>query len=99
MHIAEISAIEDLQEQYELLVLLQKLGKRPGGDLSKIRNRAESLYSKKFGVADAAHIAFAEATADFFISCDERLLKKCTRVNINVVALSPVQFTIREDLK
>jgi hypothetical protein len=32
-------------------------------DLRAVRERAEALHARRFGVADAAHVAFAEATA------------------------------------
>ena len=71
VHFEEINAIGDLYERHELLALLTKYGTDLPCDTGKIRARAEYLYSKRFGVADATHIAFAEATADFFISCDK----------------------------
>ena len=46
-------------------------------NISKTRERAEELVSIGFGVADAAHIAFAEKSGTPFISCDDRLIKKC----------------------
>jgi predicted nucleic acid-binding protein len=63
------------------------------------RARAEDLHSRKFGIADSAHVAFAEATADFFISCDERLVRKCRREKVPVTAMNPVEFTVVENLK
>jgi len=63
------------------------------------RQEAEDLTSRKFGIADGAHVAFAEATADFFISCDDRLVRKCRREKVTVTAITPIEFTIAEDLK
>jgi predicted nucleic acid-binding protein len=51
------------------------------------------------GVADAAHLAFTEDSADFFISCDDKLIKKCKKLDINLTVMNPVQFTVKEDLK
>ena len=99
VHFEEVNAIKDPHERYELLALLTKYGTSPPYALEKIRARAEYLYSKKFGVADAAHIAFAEAKADFFISCDEKLLKKCFKMGINIEVVNPVKFAVMEDLK
>ena len=99
VHFEEINAIKDPHERYELVALLTKYGTDLPCDLGKIRARAEYLYSKRFGVADASHIAFAEATADFFISCDEKLLKKCLKTRINIEAMNPVKFAVMEDLK
>ena len=63
------------------------------------RARSEGLRARKFGLADAAHVAFAEATTDVFISCDDRLVKKCRREKVAVTTMNPVEFTIVEDLK
>lgn len=58
------------------------------------------LSSASFvGVADAVHISFAEATADSFISCDDKLLNKCIKTTINLEVMNPVKFAVKEDLK
>jgi hypothetical protein len=97
-HFEEVKAIEDIQERHELLVLLNKYGVRGTCDFARTRTRAEELYGKNFGVADAAHLGFAEATADVFISCDDKLLKKCHKTGIYLLAMNPVEFTIKEEL-
>lgn len=68
-------------------------------DVTATRARAEALHARKFGIADAAHVAFAEAAVDFFISCDDRLVKKCRREKVAVTTMNPVEFTIAEELK
>jgi len=99
VHLAEINAIEDVKERFEVLGLLKKVGSSPQYNLPMIRKHAEYFYHKKLGVADAAHLAFAEAAADFFISCDDKLIKKCKNLDINLTVMNPVQFTVNEDLK
>ena len=99
VHLVEINAIEDVNEQYEVLALLKSVSSSPQYNLSRIRERAEYFYSKKVGVADAAHLSCAEATADFFISCDDKLIRKCKNLDINLTVMNPVQFTVKEDLK
>ena len=99
VHLAEINAIEDVKERYEVLVLLKKVSSSPQYNLPMIRERAEYFYNKKLGVADATHLAFAEAAADFFISCDDKLIRKCKNLDINLTVMNPVQFTVKEDLK
>jgi len=44
------------------------------------RIRAERLYDNGIGVADAAHVAFAEAAGANFVTCDDRLLKRCLKI-------------------
>jgi len=68
-------------------------------DLTTAGARAVALHTRKFGVADAAHVALAEAAADFFITCDNRLLRKCKSERPAIIAMNPVEFTIAEDLK
>ena len=99
VHLEEVNAISDAQERQEVLTVLEKLGAKAECDVGETRARAEDLRAKKFGIADAAHVAFAEATADFFITCDDRLLKKCKKEKIKVTALNPVGFVSAEDLK
>lgn len=79
--------------------MLERLGTAAECDIAVARARAEALHAKKFGLADAAHVAFAEATADVFLSCDDRLVKKCRRGKVVVTTMNPVEFTLAEDLK
>ena len=57
------------------------------------------LSAAGFGVADAAHVAFAEQTANFFITCDDKLLKQCKKSELHILACSPVEFVSQEELK
>ena len=98
-HLVEVRAIADHQERTELLALLEKYGTKAESDTATMRERAEYLYSRGFGIADAAHVAFAEKCSDFFISCDDRLIRKCRRFNIGVAAVNPLEFCVRENLK
>jgi predicted nucleic acid-binding protein len=99
VHFEEANAISDTEERREVLAILEKLGTAAACDMTATRARAEHLHSRKVGIADAAHVAFAEATADVFITCDERLVKKCRREKVRVTTVNPVEFTIAEDLK
>lgn len=56
-----------------------------------IRERAETLEKHGLKAMDALHIACAEtASADYFITCDDRLLKK--QKHIQVSAMNPLDF-------
>jgi predicted nucleic acid-binding protein len=99
VHIEEANAISDVEERREILAVLEKLGTAAGCDMAATRARAEYLHSRKFGIADAAHVAFAEATADVFITCDDQLMRKCRREKVGVTTVNPIEFTITEDLK
>ena len=99
VHFKEIETIEELREKLWLLDLLDKYGTKPSCDLNKIRKRAEQLCNLKFGIADSGHVAFAETTSDFFITCDDKLLRKCNKSNVKISVISPVDFCSKEDLR
>ena len=99
IHWEEIKAIPGTFERIELQERLQALGESVTVDLAATRNRAEELYDLKFGVADAAHVAFAEQCGAEFISCDDSLLRKCLRHNIKVWCGTPVTFCEKEGLR
>ena len=99
VHDLEISAINDTLERVELLEVLHQNGKKSTGDFQAIRKRANELADRGMGVADAAHIAFSEAGEDYFISCDDRLIKQCHRRTVDVTVMTPVEFCLQENLK
>ena len=100
VHFKEIEAIEDIYERIELTVLLNRYGKKPSFQLNEIKRRTEDLHSLNFGIADAAHVAFAETSADYFITCDDKLIKKIRKLNdINIEAVNPVNFCTKENLR
>lgn len=99
VHFREVAAIEETPERAEVTALLYRHGTNPSCDPISVRKRAEALQARRFGVADAAHVAFAEATADVFITCDDRLLRQCRRAAVRMRAMSPADFCLAEDLR
>ncbi len=82
------------------VTIQNRYGKKPSFQSKKIKKRTEDLYSLNFGIADAAHVAFAEISADYFITCDDKLLKKIHKLKgINMEAVNPVNFCIKENLR
>jgi len=61
-HWEEISAISDIFERIDIEERLRALGSASSVNMTTTRERAEELYRLKFGVADAAHVAFAEVS-------------------------------------
>lgn len=56
-----------------------------------IRQRAEMLEKKGIHAIDALHIACAETSgADYFLTCDDRLLRKQKHLNVN--SMNPLDF-------
>lgn len=100
VHIKEIDAIPEMFERIELQALLEKLGKPLKiADMRKTRARAENLVSSGFGIADAAHIAFAEQAGAVFITCDDKLIRKCLNHKVSIWCGNPVSFCEKEGLR
>jgi len=99
IHREEIKAISETFERIDLQERLKTLGKSIEVDLASARKRAEELCDLNFGVADAAHIAFAEQCGAEFISCDDSLIKRCSRHNIKIWCGNPVAFCEKERLR
>lgn len=99
IHIKEIEAISDEIEKIRLMTVLEKLGSKTNTDLFKARKRAEGLINCGFGVADAAHVAFAEECGAKFITCDDRLIKTCKKYNIKIRCENPIMFCLTEKIQ
>ena len=99
VHIAEIRDIPDALERLELLSIIENYGARLQIDKRAVRKRADEFTGWGFGPADAAHVSFAESGNANFISCDDRLLKKCAKYDIKVWCGSPALFCTEEDLR
>lgn len=99
VHELEVAAIPDSEEREQLMELIYQFGHAPAWDFASARLTAESLVTRKFGVADAAHIAFAEQARADFVSVDDRLLKNCHRTAIRIWCGSPVAYCEKEQLR
>lgn len=61
-----------------------------------IRQRAEQLEHNGLKAIDALHVACAEAvSSDYFITCDKRLINRCSGLTLKV--LNPVDFVLEID--
>lgn len=98
-HQVEISAIHSSEERQHLLLLLKQFGKQPDLDLLAVRQRAEELANAGMGIADAAHVAFAEFAQADFVTVDDRLLQLCRRLKIRVWCGSPLAYCDKENLR
>lgn len=99
VHDVEINSISDKLEKKELFELLDKYSKTKRVDLQKVKNRIEYLRNMGVGIADAAHVAYAESYDASFISCDDKLLKKCQKIDLEICCYNPLKFCEVEDLK
>lgn len=98
VHQLEISAISNFSEREYLLALLEEYATDCFANNAKVRDRADTLIEFGLGVADAAHLAYAEAVEASFITTDDRLIKQCKRVNAKVWCGSPVSYCEKENL-
>ena len=64
-----------------------------------IRQMAKRYESKGVKPRDALHVACAEhAGATYFVTCDDRLLRKQTVLPIRVKLINPLDFIVQEDI-
>jgi len=66
----------------------------------KMKLFASFLIDKfNVGISDSAHLTIAEFTSDYFITCDDKLLNKSKKMNLQVICMNPLEFIIKENLK
>ncbi len=99
IHEMEISAISDEVERTDLMYLVSNIGEKIDKAGLHTRKRAEELCDLGFGIADAAHVAYSERAGACFISCDDKLINKCSKVKINIWSGNPVKFCDEEGIK
>ncbi len=99
VHYLEIEAITNLEDRKQLLLLLEQEGSRIEFNLQIARQKAEQWVAQGLGVADAAHLTFAEEVQAAFITVDDRLLKQCRRLNPVVWCGTPQAYCDKEDLQ
>ncbi len=99
VHEKEIAAINNMLERTEIIETIYQNGSQCSGDFQIIRKRADKLVNNGLGIADAAHVAFAEVNADYFISCDDRLIKRSKREKVDIMMMTPVEFCVQENLE
>jgi predicted nucleic acid-binding protein len=44
------------------------------------------------------HLAFAEQSADYLITCDDKFLKRSKKMKTEIEVLNPIEFCIKEEL-
>ncbi len=97
-HDVEIAAIDDIAEREHLASTIAQIGYRVPFDLRQVRKQAEELVQRGLGPADAAHLAFAEAARADFVTCDDRLIHRYSRIRRTWCG-SPIMFCDKENLR
>jgi len=98
-HDVEIASIDDLAEREHLQLFLKQHGARVAFDLSRARQRAEELSKQGLGIADAAHLAYAEQAQADFVTCDDRLVRQCRRAGSRLWTGTPIAYCEKENLR
>ena len=98
-HDVEIVAIDNYAEREHWQLMLRQIGTRVSFDLPQARQRANILVHQGLGIADAAHLAFAEQARADFVTCDDRLLRQCHRIQPDIWCGTPITFCNKEDLR
>jgi predicted nucleic acid-binding protein len=99
VHESELAGNTEATERIEILKLLYDYGQNLAetlDDYNALEKRAIELGSNGFGVADAFHVAYAEQVGASFITCDDALLRKCSRNDVIVWSGTPVDFCKKE---
>ena len=99
VHYQEISATANDAEREELLFLMEQTITTSDIDQQQARKRAETFVSYGIGVADAAHVAYAESMKADFITCDDKLFKKLAQVELPIWTGNPIAFCNKENLQ
>jgi predicted nucleic acid-binding protein len=98
VHFAEVADIDDIYQRIELEQLLGRCSAKATYS-AIVGERARNLVKCRIGVADAAHVAFAEGSADIFITCDKDLIRRCRTSHVKIEVCSPLEFVTKEELK
>jgi predicted nucleic acid-binding protein len=101
VHEEEISQIsrDILRTDLELLLYRTAQNSKPlVKDADALERRGWQFESAGLGVADAFHLAYAEALIADFITCDDELIKRCHRCPPEVWCGTPVDFCKKEGL-
>jgi predicted nucleic acid-binding protein len=97
MHEDETLLCPFAERKYEVLRLgvLCKVRVEP---LEAVRRLAKTLQKRgKLGARDAVHLACAlHAGADYFVTCDDGLLKQAKRLKLGIEVVNPVDYVRQE---
>jgi predicted nucleic acid-binding protein len=91
-----LNPYEDIRMEIEMASSLASEKIKMGED---ILTAAKNLESKGIKPRDAIHLACAiKGKADYFLTCDDKLIKKVKPIQGEIVILSPIDF-IRLEVK
>lgn len=97
-HRLEVSATPDSIQRAHVRFLLSELGTEGEYNLPEVRQYAQQLVIWGLGLADAAHVAFAHYARCDFVSVDDRLLRQCRRIQMEIWCGTPMAYCEKENL-
>jgi len=101
VHDEEIPRNSNEMRCKELMLLLKTLAtyaKPHVKDADALERRGWQLEATGLGIADAFHVAYAEAVGADLVSCDDELIARSRRGKIKVWCGTPVDFCKKEKL-
>ena len=99
VHFVETGAIQDERERVDIEAFLSLYGQTIICDLRLAREKAENFSKRGIGIADSAHLAFAQVGADVIISCDDKFVKKARNLNLECEVVTPLEFCEKEQIR
>ena len=91
-----LNPYDDVRQEVEFLSSLASKSILPS---DTIVTQAKKFESKGIKSRDALHIACAlEAGADYFLTCDDKLIKKATQIS-EIKIMNPIRFIEETEVK
>jgi len=101
IHEEEIGADPNKLRRSEMLKTLYRNGNSTvelRTDDERLEQRGWELADGGLGIADAFHLAYAEAIGADFITCDDQMLRRARRHDVAVWYGTPVDFLTKEGI-
>jgi predicted nucleic acid-binding protein len=87
------NSLNPFPERRDEIILLSQVAQHTIEPSNSILYRAEKLETAGIKDMDAVHLACAEIfDCGFFVSCDDKLIKKANRLNLKLDFCNPVNF-------
>ena len=100
IHEEELRPTPDEAMSVEISKLFKTFGEDAARlvDFTVVEPRGYDLADRGLGIGDAFHLAYAEICHADFITCDDDLLRKCRKQDIDIWYGTPIDFCKKEGL-
>jgi len=87
------NSLNPFPERHDEVRLLSQIAQQTIEPSKDILQRSEELEKAGIKNMDAVHLACAEIFGcDFFVTCDDKLIKKANRLNVQLDVCNPINF-------